>query len=176
MIGWLRNYDRKPWALCVPYEVAGEDRPMYPDFLVVRKMKTSKRGLRAPLLADNARLRKIIKTSGHFRSDDPATKLIWLALRNIMADWGRATHNWKEAVNQFAILYEDRFIKDVAQYRDRLSHRVGRFVVSADRRRGKISHRLTHRSSDTPSVLPVGRISCATVAVDLVAYCLPHLF
>lgn len=37
VVGWLRNTDRKPWALCVPYEVEGEDRSMYPDFLVVRK-------------------------------------------------------------------------------------------------------------------------------------------
>ena len=57
----------------------------------------------------NARLRKIIKTRGHFPNDDAATKLIWLALRNITADWGRAAHNWKEAMNQFAILYEERF-------------------------------------------------------------------
>ena len=57
----------------------------------------------------NARLRKIIKTRGHFPSDDAASKLIWLALRNITADWGRAAHNWKEAMNQFAILYEERF-------------------------------------------------------------------
>ena len=42
-------------------------------------------------------------------SDDAATKLIWLALRNITADWGRAAKDWKEAMNQFAILYEDRF-------------------------------------------------------------------
>ena len=57
----------------------------------------------------NARLRKIIKTRGHFPSDDAASKLIWLALRNITADWGRAAKDWKEAMNQFAILYEDRF-------------------------------------------------------------------
>ena len=57
----------------------------------------------------NARLRKIIKSRGHFPSDDAASKLIWLALRNITADWGRAAHNWKEAMNQFAILYEERF-------------------------------------------------------------------
>ena len=62
----------------------------------------------------NARLRKIIKTRGHFPSDDAATKLIWLALRNITADWGRAAHNWKEAMNQFAILYADRFTKTAA--------------------------------------------------------------
>lgn len=59
----------------------------------------------------NARLRKIIKTRGHFPSDDAATKLIWLALRNITEDWGRAANNWKSAMNQFAILYEDRFTK-----------------------------------------------------------------
>src|SRR5260221_63273 len=61
----------------------------------------------------NARLRKIIKTRGHFPCDDAATKLIWLALRNITEDWGRAGHNWKAAMNQFAILYEDRFTRPV---------------------------------------------------------------
>ena len=60
----------------------------------------------------NARLRKIIKTRGHFPTDDAASKLIWLALRNITADWGKAAHHWKEAMHQFAILYDDRF--DVA--------------------------------------------------------------
>jgi putative transposase len=57
----------------------------------------------------NARLRKILKTRGHFPNDEAATKLIWLALRNITADWGRAANNWKAAMNQFAILYEERF-------------------------------------------------------------------
>src|SRR5271170_347351 len=60
----------------------------------------------------NAQLRKIIKTRGHFPTDDAANKLIWLALRNITADWGKAAHNWKEAMNQFAILYDDRFNAD----------------------------------------------------------------
>lgn len=57
----------------------------------------------------HARLRKIIKTRGHFPSDDAATKLIWLALRNITAEWSRAAHDWKQAMNQFAIMYADRF-------------------------------------------------------------------
>jgi transposase-like protein len=59
----------------------------------------------------NARLRKIIKTRGHFPSDDAASKLIWLALRNITADWGNAAQDWKTAMNQFAILYEERFTR-----------------------------------------------------------------
>ncbi|POR54500.1 transposase-like protein [Paraburkholderia eburnea] len=59
----------------------------------------------------NAQLRKIIKTRGHFPSDEAATKLIWLALRNITAGWGSSTHDWKAAMNQFAILYQDRFFR-----------------------------------------------------------------
>jgi transposase-like protein len=59
----------------------------------------------------NARLRKIIKTRGHFPSDDAATKLIWLALRNITAEWSRAAREWKAAMNQFAIAYGDRFTR-----------------------------------------------------------------
>ncbi len=37
VIGWLRNLDRKPWSLCVPYEIAGETKALYPDFLVIRR-------------------------------------------------------------------------------------------------------------------------------------------
>jgi putative transposase len=59
----------------------------------------------------NARLRKIIKTRGHFPTDEAATKLIYLALRNITSEWGRAAHDWKTAMNQFAILYDDRFTR-----------------------------------------------------------------
>jgi transposase-like protein len=59
----------------------------------------------------NAQLRKIIKTRGHFPIDDASTKLIWLALRNITRQWSRATHDWKTAMNQFAILYQERFIR-----------------------------------------------------------------
>jgi putative transposase len=60
----------------------------------------------------NARLRKILKTRGHFPNDDAATKLIWLALRNITASWGqKAANYWHLAMNQFAILYEDRFTR-----------------------------------------------------------------
>lgn len=58
----------------------------------------------------NARLRKIIKTRGHFPNDAAATKLLWLALRNITTTWNRPDQHWKPAMNQFAILYDERFI------------------------------------------------------------------
>jgi transposase-like protein len=62
----------------------------------------------------NSQVRKIIKTRGHFPSDDAAAKLIWLALRNITAKWERGPNYWKEAMNQFAILYAERFIRPAA--------------------------------------------------------------
>ena len=34
---WLRNPSRGSWALCIPYEIDGEKKPTYPDFLVIRK-------------------------------------------------------------------------------------------------------------------------------------------
>lgn len=34
---WLRNPSRGSWALCIPYEIDGETKPTYPDFLIVRK-------------------------------------------------------------------------------------------------------------------------------------------
>lgn len=33
---WLRNQDRKPWALCIPYECGNEKKRFYPDFIIVR--------------------------------------------------------------------------------------------------------------------------------------------
>lgn len=54
-------------------------------------------------------LRKIIKTRGHFPSDEAAIKLLWLALRNVLADKVRSAKEWKEAMNQFAVMYGERF-------------------------------------------------------------------
>ena len=34
---WIRNPSRGSWALCIPYEIDGEIKPTYPDFIVVRK-------------------------------------------------------------------------------------------------------------------------------------------
>ena len=57
----------------------------------------------------HSQLRRIIKTRGHFPSDDAALKLLWLALRNALAARVRSAKEWNEAMNQFAILYGDRF-------------------------------------------------------------------
>jgi type III restriction enzyme len=38
VVGWLRNVDRKPWSLEIPYETGGDVRPMFPDLVVVRQV------------------------------------------------------------------------------------------------------------------------------------------
>ncbi|MFM8350106.1 MAG: hypothetical protein ACKN9D_03480, partial [Actinomycetales bacterium] len=38
VLGWLRCYERQPWALCVPWRDDTVDRPFYPDFLIVREV------------------------------------------------------------------------------------------------------------------------------------------
>ncbi|MCA8094840.1 transposase, partial [Burkholderia anthina] len=54
-------------------------------------------------------LRKIVKNRGHFPSDEAASKLLFLALRNIEKDWKMLPITWRQAVNQFAILFGERF-------------------------------------------------------------------
>lgn len=55
------------------------------------------------------RLRKIVKNRGYFPSDDAASKLLYLALRNIEKDWKMPQRTWKQAANQFAIMFGERF-------------------------------------------------------------------
>jgi len=45
---------------------------------------------------------------------EAAAKLLWLALRNVMARWSRAARQWTAALNQFALLYPDRFTRQAA--------------------------------------------------------------
>jgi len=112
----LDAFEQGPWGQKFPTVVAAWRRawdrviPFFAFPPAVRRVIYTTNAIESI----NARLRKIIKTRGHFPSGDAATKLIWLALRNITADWGRAAHNWKEAMNQFAILYADRFTKTAA--------------------------------------------------------------
>lgn len=37
---WLRNPSRAPWALCLPYDMNGEKKSFYPDFLIIRSDPT----------------------------------------------------------------------------------------------------------------------------------------
>lgn len=56
----------------------------------------------------NRVIRKAIKTRGSFPSEDAAEKLIYLAIRGHEKS-SRTVRGWLTAVNQFAIMFEDRF-------------------------------------------------------------------
>jgi putative transposase len=58
----------------------------------------------------NRVIRKTTKTRGSFPTDEAATKLIYLAIRNFEKA-GRCVREWVAARNQFAILYPERFNK-----------------------------------------------------------------
>ena len=57
----------------------------------------------------HSQVRKAIRNKGHFPSDEAATKLIYLALRNIMAKWKRPPKEWHAAKTQLAIQFGNRF-------------------------------------------------------------------
>ena len=57
----------------------------------------------------NAKLRRAVRTRGHFPNDDAATKLLFLVLRKAQAAWKVAPKEWGAAKTQFAILFEERF-------------------------------------------------------------------
>lgn len=56
-------------------------------------------------------LRKIIKTRGHFPSDEAALKLLYLALRTMQTRWATALQ-WSVALPHFAVLFGDRFVPE----------------------------------------------------------------
>jgi putative transposase len=107
----LDAFERGPWGVKFPTVVASWRRawahviPFFAFPPEVRRVIYTTNALESV----HAQLRKIIKTRGHFPNDDAATKLIWLALRNITAKWERGAPSWRTAMRQFAILYEDRF-------------------------------------------------------------------
>ena len=109
----LDDFERGPWGRQFPTVVASWRRawahviPFFAFPPEIRRVIYTTNALESL----NARIRKIIKTRGHFPNDDAATKLIWLALRNISAAWSRSSPAWRPAMNQFAILYGDRFLQ-----------------------------------------------------------------
>jgi putative transposase len=58
--------------------------------------------------AVNRQLRKIIKTRGHFPTEDAALKLLWLALMRAEQRWTYPIKEWSRALHQFAIYFPGR--------------------------------------------------------------------
>ncbi len=52
-----------------------------------------------------------------FPSDEAATKLLFLALRNIVKDWSMPQRTWNEAANQLTIVFGERFTASLIKLR-----------------------------------------------------------
>jgi putative transposase len=57
----------------------------------------------------NAKLRRAVRTRGHFPSDEAALKLLFLVLNLAEREWRMPPGEWAMAKAQFAILFEERF-------------------------------------------------------------------
>jgi putative transposase len=107
----LRAFAKGPWGIKYPTIVQSWTRAwehVTPFFVFppdIRRVIYTTNAIESL----NMQLRKIIKTRGHFPNDESAIKLLWLALRNVLNKSVRSAFDWKSAMNQFAILYGDRF-------------------------------------------------------------------
>lgn len=90
---WSRN-----WAEIVPFL-------SYPEF--IRKAIYTTNAIESA----HRQIRKIIKSKGLFPNDEAVLKIVFLALQNAQKKWNMPIRNWKLALNQFAILFEDRMVK-----------------------------------------------------------------
>jgi transposase-like protein len=88
---------RRHWAEVIPFY----DYP--PE---IRKMIYTTNAIESL----NMQLRKVLKNRGHFPSEEAASKLIYLALRKIVAQWKRPPVHWGAAAHQLALKYGERFI------------------------------------------------------------------
>ena len=57
----------------------------------------------------NSKIRRAVRSRGHFPSDDAAAKLIYLALNASSTEWKRSVREWNIVRSQFAIMFEERF-------------------------------------------------------------------
>jgi putative transposase len=107
----LSVFEAGPWGKRYPTIVASWRRnwerviPFFAYPLDVRRVLYTTNAIESL----HMQLRKITKNRGHFPSDEAATKLLYLALRNVTAKWTNAGREWKPALTQFAIHFADRF-------------------------------------------------------------------
>jgi putative transposase len=109
--GALEEFEAGPWGAKFPTVAAMWRRQwqqVIPFFAYPPEVRTIIYTTNA-IESLHMRLRKIVKNRGHFPSDEAATKLLFLALRNIEKDWKMPQRTWKQAANQFAIMFGERF-------------------------------------------------------------------
>ena len=100
---WGRKYPaiaqswRRHWDYVVPFYA-------FPD--AVRRIIYTTNSIEAL----NSKLRRAVRTRGHFPNDEAAMKLLYLVLNHAAQDWKRSPREWSEAKTQFAVLFGERFV------------------------------------------------------------------
>jgi len=61
----------------------------------------------------NSVIRKFTRNRKQYPNRDSALKMIYMAVSEASKRWTKAIHNWKEALNHFAIMFEDRMPKEL---------------------------------------------------------------
>jgi putative transposase len=56
----------------------------------------------------NSVIRKFTKNRKIYPNEESALKLVFMAIREAAKRWTKPIHHWKQALNHFAVLYEDR--------------------------------------------------------------------
>lgn len=56
----------------------------------------------------NSVIRKFTRNRKIYPNEESALKLVFMAIREASQKWTKPIHHWKQALNHFAILYEDR--------------------------------------------------------------------
>ena len=62
----------------------------------------------------NNTLRKSVRNRGHFPTEDALMKVLYLAIKGVSKKWTMPVHDWKLALNRFAIMFADRFPEKLA--------------------------------------------------------------
>ena len=90
--GWRRH-----WAQVIPFFAFPEG---------VRRIIYTTNAIEAL----NSKIRRAVRTRGHFPGDDAAMKLLYLVLNHAADEWKRPPREWGEAKSQFAVIFGERFV------------------------------------------------------------------
>ena len=111
----LEAFERSPWHPKYPLIAPAWRRnweaviPFFAFSIDVRRLIYTTNAIESL----NASVRKAVRSKGHFPSDQAATKLIWLALRNVTARWkGPSIKIWPQVAKQLAIQFGSRFVTE----------------------------------------------------------------
>jgi putative transposase len=108
----LEEFDASPWGRKYPAIAQSWRRnweqviPFFAFAPEVRKIVYTTNAIESL----HSQVRKAVRGRGHFPSDEAASKLIWLVLRNISAKWKSPPIYWHAAKAQLALQFQDRFI------------------------------------------------------------------